>query len=107
MLWVTMKTDLRGHGLLRPELQQFAAQVLRGKHVEGREGLVHEEHLGLDDESARKADALAHAAGELLGIGGFETVESHGVEHLLAALAALGGVNAAGLQRALRRFQAR
>ena len=90
---------LGGHGLVGPELEQFAAQVLGGEDVESGEGLVHEEDFGLDDEGAGKADTLAHAAGEFLGVGGFEAVEADRVEHLHAALAALVGSDAAGLQR--------
>ena len=105
MLWVTMKTAVRGHGLLGPQLEQFTAQVFGGEDVEGGEGLVHEEDFGLDDEGAGEADALLHAAGELLGIGGFETVETDGVEHAHAALAALFRVDAAGLERGLDIFE--
>ena len=78
-----------GDGLLLPQLQQFAAQVLRGEHVERGERLVHEEDFRLDHQRAREADALLHAAGEFLGIGGLEAVETDGVEHAQAALAAL------------------
>ena len=98
---------LGGHGLLGPQLQQFAAQVLGRQHVESGEGLVHEEHFRLDDQSAGKADALAHAAGEFLGIGGLEAVQADRVEHLHAALAALVGDDAAGLQRGFDIFKHR
>ena len=91
----------RGHGLLGPQLEQFAAQVLGGEHVERGEGLVHEQHFRLDDQGARKADALLHAAGEFLGIRGFESVEADRIEHLHAAVAALVRIDAAGLQRGL------
>jgi hypothetical protein len=53
---------LGGHGLVGPQLEQFAAQVLGGQHVERGERLVHEEHLRLDDQGAGKADPLLHAA---------------------------------------------
>ena len=98
---------LGGHGLLGPQLQQFAAQVLGGEHVEGGEGLVHEEHFRLDDQGARKADALPHAAGKLLGIGRLKAVEAHRVEHLHAAVVALGRGDAAGLQRSFDVFKHR
>ena len=98
---------LGGHGLLGPQLQQFAAQVLGGEHVERGEGLVHEEDFRLDDQGAGEADALPHAAGKLLGIGGLEAVEADGVEHLQAALAALLGRHAAGLQRRFDVFKNR
>jgi hypothetical protein len=82
---------LGGHGLVGPQLQQFAAQVLGREHVERGEGLVHEEHFRLDDQGAGKADALLHAAGQLFGVGGLKAVQADRVEHLHAAFAALGG----------------
>ena len=75
------------------------------RDVEGAEGLVHEEDLRLDDEGAGKADALAHAAGELFGEGGLEAVEADGVEHFEGALAAGFGVDAAGLERGFYVFE--
>ncbi len=36
--------------------------------VDRREGLVHEQHVGVDGQRAGEPDALAHAAGELVGI---------------------------------------
>ena len=96
---------LGGNGLLAPELQQFAAQVLGGEHVESGEWLVHEEDFGFDDEGAGKADALLHAAGEFLGIGLLEAVEADGVENFKAAFAALEGVDAARLERGFHVFK--
>ena len=89
ILWVTRKMALRGDGLLLPQLQQFAAQVLRRQHVQRGEWLVHEQDLRLDHQRARKADPLPHPAGEFLGIGGLKAVQTDGVEDLQAALAAL------------------
>ena len=76
------------HAPLVPEVEQVGAQGLGGQHVEGRERLVHQQDLGLHDEGAGKADALAHAAGKLLGIGGFEAVEADGVDRLQRSLGA-------------------
>ena len=87
MLWVTMKTARVGILWSLPELQQFAAEVLGGEHVQRGERLVHEQHFRLDHQRAGEAHALLHAAGEFLGIGAFEAVETHGVQHLQAALA--------------------
>ena len=98
---------LGGHGLVGPQLQQLAAQVLGGEHVEGGERLVHEEHFRLDDQGAGKADALLHAAGEFLGIGGLKAVQAHRIQHLHAALAALVRADAAGLQRGFDVFKHR
>ncbi len=72
-----------------PQVEEVGAQRLGGQHVEGREGLVHQQDLRLHDERAGEADALAHAAGKLLGIGGFEAVEADGVDRLQRPLARL------------------
>ena len=101
------ENGLGGHGLLGPQLQQFAAQVLGGKHVERGERLVHEKDFRLDDQGARKADPLPHAAGEFLGIGCLKAVQAHRIQHLHAAVMALGGRHAAGLQRSFHIFQHR
>ena len=89
----------RRHLLVEPQLQQLGAQVFGGEDIERRERLVHEEHFRLDHQRARKADALLHAAGELFGIGGFEAVETDGVDHLQRALVALDGAHATRHQR--------
>ena len=89
---------LGGDGLLLPELEEFGAEVFGSQDVEGAEGLVHEEDFGLDNEGAGEADALAHAAGELLGVGGLEAVEADGVEDLEGEAAALGGLDATGFE---------
>jgi len=99
------KDGLGGHGFVSPELQQFTAEVLCGEHVEGAEGLVHEEDFRFDDEGTGKADALLHSAGELFGVSGFEAVQADRVEHLQAALAAGVGGNTAGLQRGFDVFK--
>ena len=96
---------LGGNGFLAPELEQFAAKILGGKDIEGGERLVHEKDFGLDDQGAGKADALLHAAGELLGIGLLEAVETDGVEDFEAALAALEGADAARLERGFHVFK--
>ena len=88
----------RGHLVALPEFHQLAAQVFGGEHIERRERLVHEEHLRLDHQCAREADALFHAAGQLLRVGVFETVEPHRIENTHAALDTLGGGNAPRLE---------
>src|SRR6185503_1263493 len=87
-----------GHGFFCPELEQFAAQVLRCQYVEGGEGLIHEEHFGLYHQGSCEADPLFHAAGEFLWIGRFEAVQTDSVEHAHAAGPALFGFHAAGTQ---------
>ena len=83
------------HPSFRPEIEQIGAQRLGGQHVERRERLVHQQDFRLHDERAGEADALAHAAGQLLRIGGFETVEADHVDRLHRPLARLVGADAA------------
>ncbi len=96
-----MKIDFVGMVFFVPEFEQFRAQVLGRQHIERGERLVHKEHFGLDDQGARKAHALAHAAGEFLRIGGLETVKADRVQNAHAALAAVVGRDAACLERRL------
>ena len=49
------------------DLQQLALQRLARLRIERAERLVHQQHLGIDGERAGDADALLHAAGELIG----------------------------------------
>ena len=66
--------------LALPEPDQLAAQVRRGEHVQGREGLVHQQRVRLDGQRAGEADPLAHAPGQFLGVGGFESVQADQVD---------------------------
>src|ERR1019366_4545814 len=50
-------------------------------------GLVHEEHFGLDDESAREADALLHATRKFLGVCRFKAIQTDCVERAQSAFA--------------------
>ena len=84
------------HAPLLPKIEQIGAQGLGGKHVEGRERLVHQQDLRLHDESPREADALAHAARQLLWVGGFKSVEADGVDRFQRALPRLVERNAVG-----------
>ena len=99
------KDRLGRNRLLLPQLQQFAAQVLRRQHVERGERLVHEQHLRLDHQRARKSDPLPHAARELLRIGRLEAVQTDRVEDLHAAPALLRRLHPARLQRRFDVFQ--
>src|SRR5207244_7848831 len=51
---------------LVPDAQQLGLQNELGLLIEGGERLVHEQHLGISGEGARDADALLHAAPELV-----------------------------------------
>ena len=86
------------HPPFRPEIEQVGAQRFGGQHVERGEGLVHQQNLGLHDQRAGKADALAHAAGKLLRIGRFKAVEADHVDRGDRALARFGGRGAMGAQ---------
>ena len=77
------------HATLDPEVEEIGTQRLGGEHVERGERLVHQQDLGVDDERAGEADALAHAAGQLLRIGRFVAVEADEVDRLERALARL------------------
>ena len=81
-----------------PEIDQVGAQRLGGQHVERRERLVHQQQVGMHHQRAGKADALAHAARQFLGVGGFEAVEADQVDRRQRARAALGAVDAERLQ---------
>ena len=74
-----------------PQLQQLGAQVLGGEHVERGERFVHQQHVRFEHQRAGEADSLAHAARELLGIGGLEAVEADEVDRRSARPCALGG----------------
>ena len=77
--------------LALPQLQQLAAQVLRGQHVQRAERLVHQQRRGLDHQGPGEADALAHAAGQLLGVGRLVPVQADHVDGAQRPLGPLGG----------------
>lgn len=92
--------DIVGHeddgaavGLL--QLQQHVLHLAALERVEGREGLVHDDHRGVDGEGAGQADALLHTAGEFVGEFVGEGIQANLLEHLHGALftllAALAG----------------
>ena len=56
----------------RPQPEQFLVHQHAGLHVEGREGLVHQQDVGTVDEGLRQGDPLAHAARKLVRIVAFE-----------------------------------
>ncbi len=61
---------------LRDELEQVLLEFAPRLLVDRRERLVHQQHLGIDGERPRQADALAHAARELMRIGALEALEA-------------------------------
>ena len=56
----------RAAACLRDDLQQLVLQVRAGQRVERAERLVQQQHLGLHRQRARDADALLHAARDLV-----------------------------------------
>src|SRR6266850_1409857 len=72
-------------GLARalPELDELFLHGLARLRVEGAEGLVHQQHLGIDRQHARQRHALLHSARQLGGIVVAEVAEIH---HLQVAL---------------------
>ena len=97
----------RGDLVAEPELEQFAAQRFRRKHIERGKRLVHEEHFRFDNQCAGHAYALLHAAGKLLGVSRLETVQPDGVQDAQSALATLKGRDAAGFERSFDVFNDR
>ena len=66
---------------LQPSAQGFSHLC-----VERAERLIEEKHVRLDGEGARESDALALAAGELIGIAVGEAVDLHEFEEPADAL---------------------
>ena len=93
------------HLLAQPQFKQFTAQVFSGKDVERGKGFVHEQDFRFHDQRASETHTLFHAAGEFLGIRGFEPVESDGIEHLQGALPALNRAHTTRLERSLDIFE--
>ncbi len=80
------------HGLPEafPDRQQLALQELARIGVDGSEGLVHQQHLRTEGERAGDADALAHAAGEVVGKRCLEALEPDQLDRPLNLLIDLG-----------------
>src|SRR5467141_2927418 len=72
-------------GLARalPELDELFLHGLARLRIEGAEGLVHQQHLGIDRQHARERHALLHSARQLGGIVVAEVAEIH---HLQVAV---------------------
>ena len=79
------------HRLARLVLEpdHLVLHVAADERVERAERLVVEHHLRVDGERAREADALLHAAGELVGELVRAVLEADELQHLLGALVPL------------------
>src|SRR4029077_3234909 len=60
----------KDHGFLCliPHLQKLGLHDLPRLRVQRGEGLIHEQNLRVDDQRARKVNALLHSSGKLVGI---------------------------------------
>ena len=90
-----------------PQFEEIGAQRFGGQHVERGERLVHQQDVGMHDQRAGKADALAHAAGQFARIGGFVAVEADEIDRRQRALADLGFGKAERLEAELDVLQHR
>src|SRR6266478_3004647 len=63
-----------------PELEQLVLHDLARLHVERGERLVHQQDARIDDPALRHRDALAHAAGELMGETVLEAGETDAID---------------------------
>ena len=78
--------------------QQVLLELAPVLLVDGGERLVEQQHVGVDRERAGEADALAHAAGELVRILLLEAGEADLVDVVARDLLALGPRHAAQLE---------
>ena len=71
---------LAGLGL---QSDHLVLHVAPDQGIERAEGLVEQQHLGIERERAGEADALLHASGELVGVLVLEAGQSDELDHLL------------------------
>ena len=69
------------------QLEQLVLHVAADQRVERAERLVHQQQVGVGGERAGQADALLHAAGQLVGPGLLPAGESGQLQRLGGALA--------------------
>ena len=93
-----MSMALVGNSCVAHSLSSSPRRFSDGENVERGEGFIHEEGVGFDHEGPGEADALAHAAGKLLGIGRFEAVESDQVDDPFGLVVAAGLRHPAGFE---------
>src|SRR5437762_6170704 len=87
-------------GLARalPELDQLLLHGLARLRVEGAEGLVHQQHLGIERQHARERHALLHSARQLGGIVVAEVAQVHHLQVLADGGVDLRARRALGLE---------
>ena len=72
-----MSDEEAGLHLLFPSLQQLGLQLGTGLGVQSAEGFVHQKQAGIHGVGTGDGHALLHAAGQLLGIGIGELLQTH------------------------------
>ena len=93
-----MGDEEHGLALLRPDFQKLPLHDLAGLRVERGEGLVHQQHIGVDGQRPGEVDALAHAARELAGVVLGEAGEAHQLQQALGQGMGRRRLHAAHLQ---------
>ena len=80
------------NGFTQPLLQieQLLLQFGANQRIERGKRLVHQQNIGVGRQRAREADALAHAAGERIGIAFFMAAQAHFVEPIACLLVLRG-----------------
>ncbi len=78
-----MGDEQEGPSLLGHQFEKVFLELAPCLFVDRRKRFVHEQHLGIDGKRPCEADALAHAAGEFVRIGVFETLETHACDVFL------------------------
>ena len=107
MLCVTRKTALVGMVFFAHSSSSSLRRFSAVSTSSAENGSSMKSTSGSTTRARAKPTRCSHAAGELLGIGGFKAVQADRVEHLHAAFAALGGLHAACLQRSFDVFEHR
>ena len=81
--WALLKVNGEDLGLFSMVEQidgRFTAENFAGDGIQGREGLVHQQHLRIDRKRAGETDTLLHPAGQFVGIGLGEVAQSDRTE---------------------------
>ncbi len=81
-----------------PQLEQLVLHQLPRLNVERRKRLVHEQELRIEDQHLRERHALAHSAGELMGVALAKSAEAHALQPGVASLESLFARHAAKFQ---------
>ena len=86
-LWVMKNTIL---WVLAPDVEDEFLHGLAGQCIQGAERLVHQERVRIGGQRTGEADALLHAARQLVDVAGLEVLQAHQLEVFAGDLAPLG-----------------